>query len=793
MIKPFAKFSFPKISNLSNRIAVSALLGLGVMPMTTVLAAPASDPIAPWVYGAMTQLVKEGYMEQPKRPFESYSRQELGDMTAKALTKIEDSATDALLNELCRTSSRLVVQETQLKLAKGQERADTKAGNPAPPINQPAAAVPPQPIQPNQPNPAYNSNGTLKNQIDNYTREIADLKKRQHDLLTVIVGSDEDVSNAESPANDSAIEETSRLNRLLNSENSKIRQAAEQENTAKLKYYSDRISAARTVELYVRGALRGENRLEVMKPLKDKSDEAQSKLEDSACDYAEARRHTEQLLRGSAGSSKDDLFTIDEFGRLSRLLVMDEVQLKLAKEQEKTAGDIYAAANADAAQAAEAYARTSLEERSNKDRISVFKTKSDKALSMLEFAAMDYAAAKRRVVQRAKMLDCLRKRQHELLTSPDNTALVGDGAKPAYDNTRRVKPTEYTATTYTPPFSPISDSALNNAVRLRAEFISELDENSSLDNMNARMQLSSNITVKEVPKNRFTADVELRIDTGHYGGEDGIGNRTRVRTRIYPDYNIDGNWHIKGMIEWEKAISGQQSKNDGKVRLDRYYLSGNIGEVHTDIGAFGSLMAEGNIYDSKFKGVRLIAGNPVKYGVEYGKVDRDHIDKTLTVTASYDATDYKVEGGYYYFKEKGGRNRNIIMTNYRQPLGIFDLGAMLLYGRDSGQSGKVGYILTLDYAPANSWKPYTYNGWIRYYHQPSSTYVSHTMNGMADNMSHKGGFKGWGIGLYYNLPNAWSIGFEFYHLKDLLEGKVSNTTWFSLNKSLSVNKDPNDM
>ena len=204
-IKPCAKLCFSQISNLRNRIAVAALLGLGVMPISTTLAAQASEPVAPWVYGAVTHLVKEGYMEQPKRPLESYSRQELGDMTARALTKIEDSSTDALMNELCRTSSRLVVLEAQLKLAKGQERTELRTTSQAPPSKQQVGATQPQPVQPNQPSPSYNSNGTLKNQIENYEREIANLKKRQHDLLTAIVGSDEDVINAKSSADNASV------------------------------------------------------------------------------------------------------------------------------------------------------------------------------------------------------------------------------------------------------------------------------------------------------------------------------------------------------------------------------------------------------------------------------------------------------------------------------------------------------------------------------------------------------------------------------------------------------------
>ena len=161
--------------------------------------------------------------------------------------------------------------------------------------------------------------------------------------------------------------------------------------------------------------------------------------------------------------------------------------------------------------------------------------------------------------------------------------------------------------------SVIPASLLDTVGKLRAEFMTELDSNGSLDNMNARQQLESNLPVEDVPDQRLKVDAEVRFDTGHSTGDNGNGTRSRIRARVYPDYNIDNNWHAIGMVEWEKTLNGNAYSDDGKLKLDRYYLSGNIGEVHTDVGAFGCVMAEGNIYDSKFIGVRLQTGKPVKY------------------------------------------------------------------------------------------------------------------------------------------------------------------------------------
>ena len=49
------------------------------------------------------------------------------------------------------------------------------------------------------------------------------------------------------------------------------------------------------------------------------------------------------------------------------------------------------------------------------------------------------------------------------------------------------------------------------------------------------------------------------------------------------------------------------------------------------IGTSSSFMANGNVYDSKFKGLRIRGGQPVVYTFEYGKAN--DADQTWDLSA----------------------------------------------------------------------------------------------------------------------------------------------------------------
>jgi hypothetical protein len=239
------------------------------------------------------------------------------------------------------------------------------------------------------------------------------------------------------------------------------------------------------------------------------------------------------------------------------------------------------------------------------------------------------------------------------------------------------------------------------------------------------------------------------------------------------DYNLDGNWHLLGMLESEKAIKGD-GKN-GQIRLDRYYVQGHIGEALVTAGAFGAMMAEGNVYDSKFKGGMVEFGDAVKYRLRAGSVDQ--ANNVFTATATYNQPNYGLDAGVYRFNLDNDDNRTIIMGNFRKPIGPFDFGAMYLHGSDGVYGGGNGYVFTLSHGKYNSWLPGNSYWYAKYYYQPKSTYVEHTMNGMADWMD---GFKGPGFGYSYTIRKNLVLNFEFDSLQDLTSGEHNSTYWLGL-------------
>ena len=455
----------------------------------------------------------------------------------------------------------------------------------------------------------------------------------------------------------------------------------------------------------------------------------------------------------------------DEYGRITSLAVRDEVHMKLYREQERYALKAYEAAQTDARKAEELLARQSMRGENRLEVMQPLQERATAASRRLQFSARDYALAKTRRQKRELALAKVRERQQMIFTS-----LTGeDGGDSSISAEPLVEP-----------------QVLALAARLRSAFIEDLAETGYMDRENAEQQLYASVLLPEAKVPRVKVDAEVRIDASRSAGLERGDSRSRMRARIYPDYDIDGNWHAAGMVEYEKRLTGGGGDKDGRLKLDRYYLTGKLGAVQTTLGVFGATMAEGNIYDSKFRGVRFSTGAPITYAAEYGRIDRARTVANLT--ASYDAKTYKAEAGMYRFDKIGNATRNIYMLNYRKPIGAFDFGAMLLHGRDHAAGNGTGYVFSLERGGASAWRPGSSSYFLKYYRQPSSTYVSHTMNGAADYMSYdaalrgpvRGGFRGWGVGWSYTVKKDLNFSIEYFHLWDLQTHERSRTLWGAL-------------
>lgn len=455
----------------------------------------------------------------------------------------------------------------------------------------------------------------------------------------------------------------------------------------------------------------------------------------------------------------------DEYGRITSLAVRDEVHMKLYREQERYALKAYEAAQTDARKAEELLARQSMRGENRLEVMQPLQERATAASRRLQFSARDYALAKTRRQKRELALAKVRERQQMIFTS-----LTGEGGG---DSSISAEPL-------------VDPQVLALAARLRSAFIEDLAETGYTDRENAEEQLYASVLLPEAKVPRVKVDAEVRIDASRSAGLERGDSRSRMRARIYPDYDIDGNWHAAGMVEYEKRLTGGGGDKDGRLKLDRYYLTGKLGAVQTTLGVFGATMAEGNIYDSKFRGVRFSTGAPITYAAEYGRIDRARTVANLT--ASYDAKTYKAEAGMYRFDKIGNATRNIYMLNYRKPIGAFDFGAMLLHGRDHAAGNGTGYVFSLERGGASAWRPGSSSYFLKYYRQPSSTYVSHTMNGAADYMSYdaalrgpvRGGFRGWGVGWSYTVKNDLNFSIEYFHLWDLQTHERSRTLWGAL-------------
>lgn len=309
--------------------------------------------------------------------------------------------------------------------------------------------------------------------------------------------------------------------------------------------------------------------------------------------------------------------------------------------------------------------------------------------------------------------------------------------------------------------------------RRRVEYADELSAIGYFDRESSYMQASTEVKAPKPPEKRFKIDGEARVDYGAHSGYKSSSDRSRARVRIYGNYNIDDNWHFISMLENEKILSGKGE--DSWMDIDRWYLTGKVGSTQVDAGAFGSFLAEGNIYDSRFTGVRVSGKEPFSYMAEAGTIKQAGFAAAAEASTTHDI--YTLGAGLYRFDLKDRGERNIYMLNVHRPLGgLFDLGLMGLLGEDERTSEK-GYVVSLTRGKENTWQRGNTYYFLKYYHQPYTTYVLHTMNGLADYMD---GFEGIGAGIHYTVKPDWLLQAEYYNLKDLEDGGRNHTFWLAL-------------
>lgn len=270
---------------------------------------------------------------------------------------------------------------------------------------------------------------------------------------------------------------------------------------------------------------------------------------------------------------------------------------------------------------------------------------------------------------------------------------------------------------------------------------------------------------------KVNIDGEVRYHYALNSGADPLGrDSSGIRARIGFDTALNKDWRAYGMLEGQKSFLNYNNE----FELSRLYVAGKLGSSLLTAGSFGYLMAEGNIYDSGFKGVRADFGKPVKYTLSYGQTD-DTKDTTIA-TARYEDYDYNLEAGVHHYKTDDGKQNTIRTLGGNYNFSNFSVGAMVLDSSLKDSKGNsTGYVFSLNYGDLKSWRAGTYGLFAKYYNQPRYTYIAHGMNGRGGTMA--GGFKGYGLGMSYTLAENLVAGTEYYGLTDKISGEKGNTWW----------------
>lgn len=278
----------------------------------------------------------------------------------------------------------------------------------------------------------------------------------------------------------------------------------------------------------------------------------------------------------------------------------------------------------------------------------------------------------------------------------------------------------------------------------------------------------------KLPQNMQTrVGGELRYNYVDHSGDDPYNfYDSRLRMRLYVEQPLNEDWKLYGMGEANKSWV---AKDYTKFALERLYLAGRYKEVNIMAGRFGVEYGDGNLYDGRMTGVSVSTGTKLKLQADYGKLRENQTGGG--VTASYTDPRYDLQAGLYHFDKSrhDDQGATIGTLGGMYYIGNFGVGAMYLYSTASDANGDSdGYVVTVKYGRNRSWIPGTYEIFARYYDQADSTYIAHTMTGLADYMH---GFKGVGFGAAYSILENVVYSIEYYDLKDKTTGLRGRTLW----------------
>ena len=327
--------------------------------------------------------------------------------------------------------------------------------------------------------------------------------------------------------------------------------------------------------------------------------------------------------------------------------------------------------------------------------------------------------------------------------------------------------------------------------KLVGEFADELD------NLGVRVAKLE----KKADNVKITGNIRIHYaDIKKGSNANGLGNAvdtysSKFRTRMFLNGEINDNWTYTGMLQNEQDFTNDNG--DSTTRFQRAFVTGRYGDFTFTAGRHNDTVAEGNIYDSRVDGVKLVYGNKTKLTAAYGKMSSidgafDSQPKTAykengsaagkywrVALGTKLGKDFDAEANYIsakdvdkiFNKTSNPYDQKVISVGANYKTDKWGLGAMWLHGTTdytdtsilNGDGSNNGYVISLNLGYAKASKPGSVGLWAKYYSEPASTVIAHTFVADYDPAF---GFKGYAVGIDYTLAKNMVAGVQYYGLKN---------------------------
>lgn len=297
-------------------------------------------------------------------------------------------------------------------------------------------------------------------------------------------------------------------------------------------------------------------------------------------------------------------------------------------------------------------------------------------------------------------------------------------------------------------------------------------------------------------------DLRWLYGKGRFSGRGPTGRRqdqsismAQRRLRLFPTLHTSPDTRIKAMLEDRR--DDRDHTGDRHLYLSRLYLESVNGHTKWELGRFNYYLMDGNVIDKRVDGIRASFGRsgntPGRLTFFAGQTaGDDHLTTKKGWSLLYDREQGKWKGrtAYLDFRNRetlpalfpfGNASRSgtrfdrqqiwTTLLEYR-PKEKWNLSLELLQTkgrqhRDQYRENERGFVAAVTYGQLDEKKAGSHEAWLRYYDQPQSSILYHTMDGDTG-FFRRMGFRGWGARLDYVVTPGlvWAVeGFRLQNRK----------------------------